>query len=195
MIITCLLSLGQGTAAFDLTLDINTATNMLSMQWKETQVASEFRISYRVSARTVLLFNSDDILLTKAMAAIDDSMYEVVFGHNITNATYFVEGVTIIVTVVTRYSVAIPASSEMATIMAQGSKCMIALCTDFSLPSLISLYLSSPSSLSPLSIPHDHSLPHCLLSFYSICSTCGLPSGYIGYNYANSELNLDYSIH
>ena len=109
-------------------LDINTATNMLSIQWTDIQTDSDFQISYGVSARTVSLFSSGDFLVTNAMALIDGSMY----GHNITNATYFVEGVTIDVTVETQYPMPSGMRSGypvMITIMAQGSKCMTDLYT------------------------------------------------------------------
>ena len=102
---------------------------------------SNFEISYRVSAGTVLLFSSGGILVTNAMALIDGSMY----GHNITNATYFVEGVTIAVTVTTHDSNGQGYGPSVTnTTMAQGSKCMAVRYTD------LSHSLSSPSPLSHL---------------------------------------------
>ena len=136
-------------------LDINTATNTLSIQWIDHQTNLNFQISYGVSARTVLLFSSDDILVTNAMALIDGFMY----GQNITNPTYFVEGVTINVTVVTRYpSGAGSGSPVMDTIMAQGSKCMAVLYILISLSPSLYYSLSSPSPLlvssRPASLSH-----------------------------------------
>jgi hypothetical protein len=97
---------------------VNTTTNTLSIQWTDSQINSNFLISYTVSARTVLLFSSGDISLTNAMALVDGSMY----GHSITNATYFVEGVTIAVTVETRYSDnSGDGPPAMTSIVAQGS--------------------------------------------------------------------------
>ena len=116
------LYLGQGTAATtpdpvdSLTLNIDTTTNTLFIQWTDTQEDLDYQISYTVSARTVIL-SSDDPFVTNAMVLVSDTMFE----HSITNATYFVEGVTVEVTVAADNDSEV-GPSIMNTTMAPGSK-------------------------------------------------------------------------
>ena len=75
-----------------------------------------YQISYVVSARTIVLFSSGDIFVTNAMALVSGTM----FVHSVTNATYFVEGVTIEVTVVAVNDSEV-GQATTSTIMAPGS--------------------------------------------------------------------------
>ena len=76
-------------------LTVDATTSTLFIRWTDTQEDLNYQISYNVSARTVLLFSSGEIFVTNSMVLVSDTMFE----HSITNATYFVEGVTVDVTV------------------------------------------------------------------------------------------------
>ena len=98
-------------------LTVNTTTNTLTVAWTDTQEDLEYTISYTVSARTVSLFSSGDIPVTNTMLQVSGTM----FTYSITNATYFVEGVVIAVSVTAVNDTEI-GPSEMSTLMVSGSK-------------------------------------------------------------------------
>ena len=113
----------------------------------------DYQISYEVIARDVSLFNSSVISVNNSMAFVNGSTDS--FVYNLMDAMYFVEGVTVDVTVEVVNDTVV-GQSQMTSIMASGSE-FVDLYADLSL----SLSLSLPPFL-PL-FP-SFSLPHPLTS-------------------------------
>ena len=133
-----------------------------------------YRILYNVSARGVLLV-SNNISVADAENLVDEATDS--FEFNVTDAMYFVEGVTVILTVVA-VNGSTEGQSAMATAVASGGELWPRANLSLSLSFSVSLTLSS-LSLSSLS---SHPLPHLLFDLpfsgafisllCSICSSC-----------------------